>query len=100
MQSLFDYVKIIAKFEDNKLQLNNSLNKIYANIQNDIVYISRLYNKADEFLAKKLIDQILIEKVTYYLKNIQKINLLLMLVYLFCSKIVPWFSQSRCGVRP
>jgi hypothetical protein len=74
LQSLFDYVKIIAKFEDNKLELNNSLNKIYANIQNDIVYGSKLYNKADELLANKLIDQILIEKVTHYLKNIQKIN--------------------------
>jgi hypothetical protein len=43
---------------------------IYNNALNDLIYGSKILNKCDELLAKKLINQIIIDKVSKLIVNL------------------------------
>ena len=61
LENLYDYIRIISKFEYKNLDF--FMNEIYKNILNDMIYGSKMNNITDTLFGKKLINQIITEKV-------------------------------------
>jgi hypothetical protein len=55
-------MKIISRFDSNN-GAEYSLSEIYKNILNDLIYGCKLNNQIDIMFGKRLIEQIVIEKV-------------------------------------
>lgn len=56
-------MKTVYDYEDLVLDSENSTNDLYKSLLVDLIYGSKILNRCDDLLAKKLINQIIIDKV-------------------------------------
>ena len=69
-QDYHDFIKTVYEYEDLIMDSDYSNRDIYNNALNDLIYGSKILNKCDELLAKKLINQIIIDKVSKLIANL------------------------------
>ena len=73
-QDYHDFIKIVYEYEDLILDSEYSNDDIYKNVLIDLIYGSKILNKCDDLLARKLINQIIVEKVSELKKYIYILN--------------------------
>lgn len=68
MQSFYDYMKILHDIRSTWPSVDSQLENIDKNLLNDLIYCSQMKDDVDKIFTKKLIHQIIVDKV-YTFKN-------------------------------